>query len=56
MGLFETPIVVGVVVLFLVVAVTLRWRGRPRDEWRSDPKPPADVAPRTSGERSAERP
>jgi hypothetical protein len=56
MGLFETPIVVGVVALLLVVAVTLRWRGRRIDEWRADPKPPEAAAPPTGGERSAERP
>jgi hypothetical protein len=34
MGLFETPILLGLVALAVVVLVMLRWRGRHRDEWK----------------------
>ena len=41
MGLFETPIVLTALALGLVLFVVLRWKGRPRDEWRKEEKPEA---------------
>jgi hypothetical protein len=40
-GLFETPIVLTALAVGLVVFVALRWKGRPRDEWRKENKPDA---------------
>jgi hypothetical protein len=45
-GLFETPIVLTAPAAGLVVFVALRWKGRPRDEWRKEKKPDA---PSTEG-------
>ena len=39
MGLFETPIVLTALAVALVLFVALRWKGRPRDEWRKEDKP-----------------
>lgn len=52
MGLFETPLVLGVVVALLTLFVFLRWRGRRRDEWRHERSSP----PRHDAGDSTERP
>ena len=38
MGLFETPLAIGALLAALTVFVVWRWKGKPRDEWRREPK------------------
>jgi HAMP domain-containing protein len=45
MGLFETPIALGALFVALTAFVIWRWKGRPRDEWRREPKPKAPNEP-----------
>jgi hypothetical protein len=54
MGLFETPLVLGVVTLLVVALVAIRWRKRRTDEWR-DEAHPAPAEPGSVGD-AKERP
>jgi hypothetical protein len=58
MGLFETPLVLGIVAVLLVAFAVLRWRGRRSDEWQHERLSPAPATStsRETGERSPERP
>ena len=54
MGLFETPLVLGILALALLVFVAVRWRNRRNDEWRKESAPPVPAdsgSPRKSNER-----
>lgn len=51
MGLFETPLVLGIVAALLVVFAVARWRGRRSDEWRAE-----SVSPPREADDSTERP
>ena len=45
MGLFETPIALGLVFVAFTTFVVWRWKGRRRDAWRREPKPETLDAP-----------
>lgn len=49
MGLFETPIILGIVAALLTLFVFLRWRGRHRDEWRKESAAPPQQGVDTRG-------